>query len=470
MKKIIKGVPIKAIAAFVVVGTLSSMICNGNNVGYQNSLYAPQISLPCTTVPQSEVAFSPVTIHREGCCEGYTLLNTLCAVLIDMNGTPVHRWRPLVPQPAKMLPGGSIIIGSGLKIFGFACGDFTSLEEIDWNGTITWNYNRWEDGRARQHHDFEREGNPVGYYAPGQEFVPQGKTLILAHHNIINTSISKRPLLDEVIYEVDWNGTPTGFEWHASEHFNQMGFDNTTKHGIYVNPGILGDGDFLHINSMSVLGDNKWYAMDPINYSYFNPQNIIVSSRNTNFIAIISRETGDIVWRVGPDYSKDSEIGRKLGQIIGLHHAHMIPKGLPGEGNILVFDNGGWAGYGYFGMPSHVRLWSRVIEFNPVTFNIVWQYSYIVLNWWFPRTGENHRFFSYYISSAQRLPNGNTLITEGSNGRVFEVTNKSEIVWEYDTPTRVNQLYRAYRIPPEWVPGNPSGYAFWGENDSSGIS
>jgi hypothetical protein len=207
--------------------------------------------------------------------------------------------------------------------------------------------------------------------------------------------------------------------------------------------------------------------MDPVKYACFNPQNIIVSSRNANFIAIISRQTGDIVWRVGPDYSKDTEAGRKLGQIIGLHHAHMIPKGLPGEGDILLLDNGGLAGYGYFGMPNRFRLYSRVIEFNPVTLDIVWQYSDIRLGWVIPRSGEDHRFFSYYIGSAQRLPNGNTLIDEGTNGRVFEVTNTSKIVWEYITPLRVPEIYRAYRIPPEWVPGNPSGYAFWGKNDSS---
>ncbi|WP_438037357.1 hypothetical protein [Sorangium sp. So ce204] len=41
-----------------------------------------------------------------------------------------------------------------------------------------------------------------------------------------------------------------------------------------------------------------------------------------------------------------SEAERRLGWIIGQHHAHLIPRGLPGEGNLLVFDNGGWAGYG----------------------------------------------------------------------------------------------------------------------------
>lgn len=460
MNRIIKNIPIKVVTVFIAVSTLSSILCSSSDISFQNSILIDS---------QIQGTSYSVSIHTEGCCEGYTILSTLFPVLIDMNGTLIHKWPSFAPQPAKMFPGGSIIVGSGFRAFGFACSDFTFFKELDWNSSIIWSFNKWDNGRARQHHDFEREGNPVGYYAPGQNFIPQGKTMILAHKNIINTSISKRPLIDDIIYEVDWNGNPTGFKWYASEHFNQMGFDETIKHGIYVNPGILGDGDWLHINSMSLLGDNKWYSMDPLNFSYFNPQNIIISSRNTNFIAIISRETGDIVWRVGPDYSEDTEIGSKLGQVIGLHHAHMIPKGLPGEGNILVFDNGGWGGYGYFGMPSHIRLWSRVIEFNPITFDIVWQYKHIKLNWWFPRTGENHRFFSYYISSAQRLPNGNTLITEGSNGRVFEVSNESKIVWEYNAPTRLFQMYRAYRVAPEWVPGNPSGYAFWSDVYSTEI-
>ena len=436
----------------VVCVVLSLILSCGGITGVSTS----SSSLEKKDTPGALLAYS------SGCCEGYTLLNRATStVLIDMNGTIIHRWPSHFPQPAKMLPGGSIIAGDKFRWFGIGCGDFTFLNEYAWNGSIVWSYHNWEDGRARQHHDFEREGNPVGYYAPGQDFLPHGKTLVLAHRTIINISISRRPLKDDVIYEVDWNGTPTGFEWSTCEHFNQLGFNTETKHGMYVNPGILGDGDIFHMNSMSLLGPNKWYATDPITYACFNPQNIIISSRHTNFVAIISRDTGDIVWKIGPDYSKDTEAGRKLGQLIGLHHAHMIPQGLPGEGNILLFDNGGWAGYGYFGMPRYIRLVSRVIEFNPVTLDIVWEYHHCALGWWFPRTNENHRFYSSIMSSVQRLPNGNTLVTEATNGRVFEVTDTSKIVWDYITPTRIQQLYRAYRVPPEWVPGNPSGYAFW---------
>jgi hypothetical protein len=152
----------------------------------------------------------------------------------------------------------------------------------------------------------------------------------------------------------------------------------------------------------------------------------------------------------------------------------MIPDGLPGAGNILVFDNGGSAGYGLLGTPNRMRLWSRVVEFNPITLSIIWKYSNIVgankiehhIKWRHPRAGPGHHFYSVHISSAQRLPNGNTLITEGNNGRVFEVTyDAKEIVWDYLSPTISHKIYRAYRIPPEWVPDNPSGYLLWENNN-----
>jgi hypothetical protein len=74
-------------------------------------------------------------------------------------------------------------------------------------------------------------------------------------------------------------------------------------------------------------------------------------------------------------------------------------------------------------------------------------------------------FYSGLVSSAQRLPNGNTMITEGVGGRIFEVTKEHEMVWEYVNPYRgwngsrpggrpsgLNMVYRAYRVPYAWVP------------------
>ena len=138
----------------------------------------------------------------------------------------------------------------------------------------------------------------------------------------------------------------------------------------------------------------------------------------------------------------------------------MIPRGLPGEGNILVYDNGGWAGYGApnpaapMGVKNATRDWSRVLEFDPVTLKLVW--SYTPHDAGFVEPLDANRFYSPFISSAQRLPNGNTLITEGSDGRIFEVTPEHEVVWEFINPhmdnRNMNMVYRAYRVPYEWVP------------------
>ena len=158
---------------------------------------------------------------------------------------------------------------------------------------------------------------------------------------------------------------------------------------------------------------------------------------------------------MGPDYREFAPI-RALGQIIGQHHPHIIPEGLPGAGNLLVFDNGGQAGYGApnasapTGTNSVRRISSRVLELNPVTFEVVWEYS-------IPGQ-EQIMFFSQYVSSAQRLPNGNTLITEGADGRIFELALNEDIVWEYVSPffgtvnTRTNRIFRAHRVPYDWVP------------------
>jgi len=423
-----------------------------------------------------------VVTHEEGSCEGYTLYGVVTAndqraILIDMDGNIVKEWS-VFAFPAKMIPGGSLIAGRyprqepGYEFLLFF-GESTELVQLDWNGNVVWQFYSWDDDgtdrkMARQHHDFQIQGNPIGYYAPGQEFIQEGKILILAHYNKIIPRISDKELRDDVIYEVDWNGDLTGFEWHAADHFDEMGFDDRAKEHIYRNPWYIeeaGYGDYLHINSVSFLGENHWWDEGDVR---FNPENIIWGARNANIIAIISRETVEIVWRVGPDYSQRTEEGRKLGQIIGQHHTHMIPKGLPGAGNILVFDNGGAAGY-----PVRWRFYSRVIEFNPVTLDIVWEYEYREGSMFLPLWGPDHMFFSPYISSAQRLPNGNTLIAEGATGRIFEVKPDKTIVWEYvasSISSITNSVYRAYRVPPEWVPGNPSGYAHWGSLYISAIT
>jgi len=292
-----------------------------------------------------------------------------------------------------------------------------------------------------------------------EALVNQGNTLILSHKNVEDPAISRRPLIDDTIIEVTWDREIV-WEWNCRDHFKEMGFNEEARRVILENTasaGETGGFDWMHINSISYLGPNKWFDKGDFR---FHPENIIWSGRQTNIIAIIDKKTGNLVWRLGPDYTGTQEI-EKLGWIIGQHHPHMIPQGLPGEGNILVFDNGGSGGYGPAnpgapnGVNNAIRDYSRVVEFNPLTLEIVWQYP--------PgdKTGFNPmRFlnlYSRFISSAQRLPNGNTLITEGGCGRLLEVTPAHEIVWEYISPYKgtrrpSNNIYRAYRVPYFWAP------------------
>lgn len=411
---------------------------------------------------------------------GYTImpLHNLGSLLIDMNGREIRLWKHFEGFPTKLFPGGNILASSGVRNPKYGLQDQRDLVQIDFDGNIKWKWNKAEyisdpgeepQWMARQHHDFQREGNPVGYYVPGMEpKLDGGNTLILAHKEVHCPYISEKPLLDDIVYEVDWDGDIL-WEWKCSDHVQEMGFSQEALNAMCRNPNFRGGslieeapsvGDWMHINSMSVLGPNKWYDQGD---ERFHPDNIIMDGRETNIIFIVDKKTGKIVWQVGPDYHATPEL-RKLGWIIGQHHAHMIPKGLPGEGNILVFDNGGWAGYGapnpgaLDGTKTALRDYSRVIEFNPLTLEIVWQCTPKELGFLIPL--DACRFYSPFISSAQRLPNGNTLITEGSDGRLLEVTKEHEIVWEYVCPyfsddDNMNYIYRAYRVPYEWVPQLP---------------
>ncbi len=262
-----------------------------------------------------------------------------------------------------------------------------------------------------------------------------------------------------MIYEVDGSSRLTGFLWHASDHVDQMGFSEAARRAIFESGARDGFLEWVHGNSIAELGENRHHETGD---DRFEPDNIIYSSRRANFVAIISRRTGDIVWRVGPDFANGPERG--LGQFVGQHHAHMIPAGLPGAGNILVFDNGGASGYGEGGSGKkgfvYRRDYSRVVEFDPVTLAIVWQYG---------KESGDQFFFSGNLSGAQRLPNGNTLITIGDNGEIIEVTEDKNVVWRYVVPydetDKRKFVYRAYRIPPEWLPPGKADadYPLWSE-------
>jgi Arylsulfotransferase (ASST) len=378
--------------------------------------------------------------------------------LIDMDGNEVHRW-DYRGVPSSMLDPKLIDGARGHVLVQLA--DMTGSEtgvipgmprlfknktigELDWNGNIVWQWGETAPGgAAQQHHDWAR--------------LPNGNTLVLSvlNHQIPGFTLPQQ--LDDVIYEV----TPKGdiaWKWTAGDHLDEFGF--TPEALALVRTSEL--PDYLHANAMSSLGPNHWFRDGD---ARFNPDNIMLSSREANFTIIIDKKTGHVSWRLSPTYPPTPKGPRRLpsivDQISGQHDPHLISEGLAGAGNLLLFDNQGEAGFPQ--APLKLFLGSRALEINPVEQKIVWEYT---------GSGSDApqwSFYSSFISNVHRLPNGNTFIDEGMNGRFFQITPAGEIVWEYVSPyfgpqplgsagkmVKANVVYRAQPVPYDWAPsGTP---------------
>jgi len=148
---------------------------------------------------------------------------------------------------------------------------------------------------------------------------------------------------------------------------------------------------------------------------------LLISIKRLDLIGIVDVDTEELIWSWGP------------GHLSMQHHPTLLE-----NGNILVFDNGVERGY------------SRIVELDPLAKEIVWEY----------KATAPDEFFSYSRGGNQRLPNGNTLVTESDTGHVFEITKEGDVVWEFyntEIDERIKSrstIYRMMRItnPEEFPP------------------
>lgn len=407
---------------------------------------APSVFPVGTTIYQPDKAWN-----------GYTVLSSLgvrAAIVIDMNGKVVKQWDGYnnnAGGPVRVLPGG-IVIGPEGALAGRQ--ESLDLVERDFDGKQMWHFDHTEQvsqngttvWAARQHRDWERADFPAGYYSPNATPAARGvNTLLLTHIDHSVAKVAGNTMLeDDKVIEVSPDGKIL-WQWIASDHVDELRLDAGARKALAGGSGRTGY-NWFHTNTASYVGPNRWYDAGD---KRFAPENVIISSRETSIVAIVARD-GSLVWRIGPDYSVSPEM-RAIGQVVGQHSPHIIPKGLPGAGNLLMLDNGSSSGYGNpsptapNGRGIYARATSRVLEIDPVTLKVVWSFAAAT-------------FYGANVGGAQRLLNGNTLITEGPDGRVFEVTPDGTIVWEFVFPNfsrgarPTNSLYRAYRIPYSWLP------------------
>ena len=369
------------------------------------------------------------TVHKpEKCYNGYTVVTpyrSSLIFLIDMAGRIVHTWQADPERNAQSWFLRRLANGNWMSLNFYVPHtgkqddlapnsvselDFeTAIVELDWDGNVVWRYDSPEGSKLN--HDMARLQN--------------GNTLVCLDRQMDAPGISDKPVTDYYFLEVDSEGR-TVWEWHAVDHFEGFGYSETARQLMRERGGSM-----LLCNTLSPLSGNALEKTD----ARFARGNILGSQRGTNLIFIVDKQSGEIVWRWG--------MGR--GQLVGQHHPVMQQ-----NGNILIYDNGGQAGF-----PNRTRFYTRLIEIDPVSGEIVWEYAHE------PHTFKPmSKFFSSSWGSVQRLPNGNTLSLDCHKGRLFEVTPSGEIVWEYISPfawgrgTQVVEsgMYRTYRYGYDTVP------------------
>ncbi len=335
---------------------------------------------------------------------GYTLYSPMfgdgTAYLLDMEGNEVHSWDlPLPPGDyGYLLPNGNLFYNAktpqepGSFFLPFSIFKGGAMMEIDWDGNIV-----WEHRDPAHHHDGRRTESGGAVYLTIEQMPAD---LAAKVQGGMPGSEYEGKMWSDRIVEIDADGN-TIWEWHAHEHLDP------------VEDAIL-DSDLR----------NEWTHGNTI--VPLPGGDVMVSFRGISTVARIDRATGDFVWRLGSPL------------LYQQHDPSMLP-----NGNVLIFNNGTHR--------RHPLVFSNVIEVEPQSGNVVWDYR---------DATSLGGFYSSYISGAQRLPNGNTLICEGVPGRIFEVTPQAEIVWEYINPHfsdvmafgTNNAVFRAFRYGLELFP------------------
>ena len=344
-----------------------------------------------TGVRTAEGQSAGVTLHDpELAFDGLNLIvsgHATEATLMDMRGNGLHRWSlgfdrafPEITR-AQSFKGTQYWRRAHLFDNGdlLAIFDNNGLIKIDRRSRLLWAY------PERVHHDLEVTPDGTIYTLTGEiKFLPR----ITEVH----------PVIEEFIVALDADGRPL-HEVSLLEAFE------TSSYASFLDKMPI-KGDIFHTNTLEIF-DGSHEHRSPI----FKRGNALISMRSFDVIAIVDLDLGEVVWALA---------GRWLRQ----HQPTMLA-----SGNMLLFDNAGDGNR------------SRILEFDPLSQELVWTYE---------GNAENP-FFSRMMGSSQRLPNGNTLVSETDNGRAFETTPDGTIVWEYRNPRRVGESSTLIATLPEVI-------------------
>jgi len=358
-----------------------------------------------------------------------SLRTTFDSYLIDMDNNVVKTWHGAdVPtELAYMLPDSSVLRPCRVPDAGGRGG---RIQRIDANDVVVWDY-LFANINFLQHHDIEP--------------MPNGNVLLVAweRHTMEDCIQAGRQVLEgdmKITYlaEIEPDG-PTGgnlvWEWRAWDHLVQDADPTKDNFGVVedhpelidINFGGFGGATWLHANAVDYNEE-----LDQIVFSARESSELYVIDHSTTTAEAAGHEGGrwghggDILYRWGnPQVYGRGDVSDQV--IWSAHGVVWIDEGLPGAGNIMVFNNGDH--------PNPVDDMSSVEEIlppqsEPGVYLIEPDQPFGPANaeW---RYGDIPGFFSRTLGGAYRMPNNNTLICEGTEGRVFEVNRDGTVVWAF---------------------------------------
>jgi hypothetical protein len=439
--------------------------------------------------PAGRDARSGVLVNDPRAFQGHTLLapmDSRMTYLIDMQGRVVHTWKSehRAGLVAYFLENGHLLRSS--RPFGgsSASDRAQGVQEFTWEGVPVWDFTFNHPGQTR-HHDICK--------------LPNGNVLM-----IVNEKKSAREVVAaggkeaegitlDCILEVQPTGKATGkvvWEWHIWDHLIQDHDKSKANYGdVAAHPELLDinfwDEDlrasfFKKKDIMAKLRDigytgppppgmavapgdiAEWTHANSVAYNAELDQVMVTVHHFSEFWVIDHGTTtaqaaghsggrrgkgGDLLYRWGNPRAYHAGTAKDQ-QLFFPHDAHWIPRGYPGEGHVLVFNNGYLRPAGDYSSVDEIALpadGQGVYERKPgAAFGPgrpAWSYTA-------PRKED---FYSSHTAGANRLPNGDTLICSTMQGTVFEVTPDKEVVWKYQLPmppavSRVTRFQNKLRV------------------------
>ncbi len=306
----------------------------------------------------------------------YTIRHRCRAELVDMEGRVVHAWEKPPCRfwsTADLLPSGDLLV-TGMDLTG---NDRKESLDAMFALRLAWDGTERFKRAIPAHHDLEQ--------------TPRGDLLTLVgRYRTLPAVYPDAEVKDEWLTLL----TPDGETIAEASVLEILQKTPEIFRMRKINARLRDERqavELFHANSIEWMNRPELFGTHRV----YGPNHILTCLRNQDTIAIIDWEARRLVWAWGK------------GKLELPHHPTLLA-----NGNILLFDNG------------VRRRTSRVLEVDPRTDEIVWEYP--------GETGEP--FFSANRGSNERLPNGNTLIADSDSGRAFEVTREGETVWEYLVP------------------------------------